>query len=76
MIENNTYVDNCSAINHHFTDSGLFGINVEGQGSHSEELMGTILEELNSLKHDIGDEELSRAKNHLKLSILRSMENQ
>lgn len=76
MIQNNTFVDNCHAINHHFSDSGLFGISVEGQGSHSEELMGAVLEELNALKNNISDEDLHRAKSALKMSILKSMETQ
>lgn len=75
MIENHTFVDNACALNHHFSDSGLFGVNIEGQGSHSEELMGVALDTLNNLKTDIGDEELSRAKNSLKLDVLMSTEN-
>jgi len=50
MMQKNPYVDGASALNHHFTDSGLFGITVEGSGSHSQDLMNLAIEELNSLK--------------------------
>ena len=76
VILNKNYVDLCQGLNHHFSDSGIFGINIEGQGSHSEELMNTAIETLSDLKNPIGDEELSRAKNSLKMGIMRSLETQ
>jgi len=35
MMQRNNFVDSASAINSHFSDSGLFGIQLEGPGSHS-----------------------------------------
>ena len=49
---------------------------IEGSGSHSQDLMYVLLEELNKLKQNISDEELNRAKNILKMNILMAMERQ
>lgn len=35
MMQRHNFVDGASAINTHFSDSGLFGMTVEGPGSHS-----------------------------------------
>jgi predicted Zn-dependent peptidase len=64
-----------SGINSHFTDSGLFGIAVEGAGSHSADLLKVAIEELDNLRRPISDAELSRAKNALKMNFLLAMEN-
>ncbi len=58
----------------HFSDSGLFGISIEGSGSHSQDLLSVGLESLSELKQKVSDEELERAKNILKMQILLSME--
>jgi len=47
LMQKNNFVDGASALNHHFTDSGLFGITIEGSGSHSQDLMNLAIEELN-----------------------------
>jgi predicted Zn-dependent peptidase len=73
-MQKNPYVDGASALNHHFTDSGLFGITIEGSGSHSQDLMNLAIEELNSLKQPIDEVELNRAKNILKMNVLMAME--
>ena len=54
-MQMNDFVDSASAINSHFTDSGLFGMNIEGPGSHSAELMNVMVEELNKLREPIPD---------------------
>lgn len=76
MMQKNDFVDSASCINSHFTDSGLFGMTIEGPGSHSQELMSVLLEEMNRLKEPIPDQELARAKNILKMNVLMSMERQ
>ncbi len=76
LMQRHNFVDGASAVNHHFSDSGLFGLSIEGPGSHSQELYSVLLEELNRLKDRISDEELSRAKNILKMNILMAMERQ
>lgn len=74
MMQRHNFIDGASAINSHFSDSGLFGISVEGPGSHSQELLSVAVEELNRLKEKVSDEELSRSKNILKMNILMAME--
>jgi predicted Zn-dependent peptidase len=76
MMQQNDFVDSASAINSHFTDSGLFGIAVEGPGSHSAELLHVALEELARLREPISDHELIRAKNILKMNVVMAMERQ
>ena len=73
-MQKHNYVDGASAINSHFTDSGLFGMSIEGPGSHSSELMNLLVEELNKLKDPIDEVELNRAKNILKMNVLMAME--
>jgi processing peptidase subunit alpha len=74
LMQKHNFVDSASSLNSHFSDSGLFGMTIEGPGSHSQELMSVLVEELNRLKVKISDEELSRAKNILKMNILMAME--
>jgi processing peptidase subunit alpha len=74
LMQKHNFVEGASAINSHFTDSGLFGMSIEGPGSHSHELMSLLLEELNGLKNPIDEIELNRAKNILKMNVLMAME--
>jgi len=74
MMQRNNFVDSASAINSHFSDSGLFGIQLEGPGSHSQELMGVLIEEMTNLRNPIDDVELNRSKNVLKMNVLMAME--
>lgn len=76
MMQRYNFVEGVSGINTHFSDSGLFGMTIEGPGSHSQDLLAVLLEEFNRLKERIPDEELNRAKNILKMNILMSMERQ
>ena len=75
LVRSSAHVEQAHAINSHFSDSGLFGLNVQGAGSHSADLMGSLLEQLNTLKQSISDEDLQRAKNQLKYNIQAEMEN-
>lgn len=74
LMQRHNFVDGVQGINSHFSDSGLFGISIEGPGSHAQDLYSVALEELNRLKERIPDEELARAKNILKMNILMAME--
>lgn len=74
LVQKNHHVEGASAFNSHFSDSGLFGMTIEGPGAHSSELMSLLTEELNGLKAPIDEVELNRAKNLLKMEILSSME--
>ncbi len=68
------FVDNAAGVNSHFTDSGLWGMTLEGPASHSKDLMYVLLQELHRLREPIPDEELIRAKNILKMNILQTLE--
>ena len=70
------FVDSASSINSHFTDSGLFGINVTGPGAHSADLLYAAMEILHGLRQNISEVELNRAKNILKMQVLMAMERQ
>jgi len=74
LSQQHSFIDRASVINAHFSDSGLFGLTVEGPGSNSTDLMDVLLTELNELKEGVSDEELQRAKNRLKMNILTEME--
>ena len=76
LMQQYDFVDSASAINSHFTDSGLFGMNIEGPGSHSAELMHVLIQEMHRLREPIPDAELARAKNILKMNVLMAMERQ
>lgn len=76
LMQKHNFVDGVCGLNSHFSDSGLFGMTIEGPGSHSQDLLAVMLEEFNRLKERISDEELARAKNILKMNILMSMERQ
>ena len=76
LMQQYDFVDSASCINSHFTDSGLFGINIQGPGSHSADLLNVAVEELAKLKEPIHEMELNRAKNILKMNVLMAMENQ
>ena len=49
-------------------------MSVEGPGSHSADLLGRLIDELNGLKSPIDETELKRAKNIAKMNILMAME--
>lgn len=74
LMQKHSCVDGASALNHHFTDSGLFGMTIEGPGAQSDELMKLLLQELNGLRESIDEVELNRAKNILKMQVLMAME--
>ena len=74
LMQKHNFVDGASALNTHFSDSGLFGMSIEGPGSHSAELMSVLTEEMNNLRNPIDEVELNRAKNILKMNILMAME--
>lgn len=74
LTQEHSFVERAYVTNAHFSDSGLFGLTVEGPGSHSTELMEVLLEELSELRSGISDEELLTAKNRLKMNILSEME--
>lgn len=74
VIRNNAFVDSMSAISSHFSDSGLFGLSISGAGSHSADLLKVALEQLDSLRNNIDEAELARAKNHFLMDFYSNLE--
>jgi len=70
------YITESESINLHFSDSGLFALNFTGYSSHSSHMLNDMIETYNRLRQPIGEEELVRAKNMLKRTILLNMSNQ
>jgi predicted Zn-dependent peptidase len=73
-VKNNGFLDGCDAINSNFTDTGLFGIKVNGAGSHSQDLFQVAMTMLDSMRNPIDEVELARAKNALKMNFLLGTE--
>ena len=73
-VKNNGFLDGCDAINSSFTDTGLFGIKVNGAGSHSQDLFQVAMTMLVSMRNPIDEVELARAKNALKMNFLLGTE--
>lgn len=70
------YITDCESVNLHFTDSGLFGLNFTGQSAYCKQILGDMLDTINDFRKTIPEEELNRAKNMLKRSILLNLESQ
>lgn len=74
LLARHSYIDGASCVNASFSDSGLFGLSIEGAGSHSQDLMGRLTDELNSMKEPISEMELNAAKAAAKMSITKYMD--
>lgn len=60
-----------------YSDTGLFGLQLEGHKSRKNEILQVLLYELKKLRDvKIPEEELLRAKNITKMNILLSLEQQ
>ena len=74
LMQKYASVESAGALNHMFVDSGLFGMSISGPFQSSKDLTFLALQELHRLREPISDEELTRAKNILKMNILQSLE--
>lgn len=74
VMQQNHFVDTASVIASHFTDSGLFGLKLQGPGSHCVDLLSVAVDEISKLRDPISESELRRAKNITKMNILTAME--
>ena len=50
LMQRYNIVDGASALSSHFMDSGIFGMNITGPGSHSPDLMYLLMNEMNKLR--------------------------
>ena len=73
------WVESCIAFNHSYTDSGLFGISASCKPSMTIQMLEVMCKELKNLTLEGGyaalqEEEVSRAKNQLRSSLLMNLE--
>lgn len=73
------WVESCVAFNHSYTDSGLFGISASCLPGRTSSMIDVMCQELRSLTITTGfsrlqDEEVTRAKNQLRSSLLMNLE--
>ena len=74
LMQRHNFIESANSINNHFSDTGLFGLSLNGPGQDAKSLALVALEEMHKLRIKITDEELNRAKNILKINILMAME--
>ncbi|KAI9105307.1 Metalloenzyme, LuxS/M16 peptidase-like protein [Phlyctochytrium arcticum] len=70
------WVESCNMINFSYLDTGLFGIQaaIPPSPESHKHIIPILCDQLLRMTMEIGDEELSRAKNQLKSSLLMSLE--
>ncbi|CCG81088.1 Mitochondrial-processing peptidase subunit alpha [Taphrina deformans PYCC 5710] len=72
------WIESCSAFNHTYADSGLFGIAASARPDASYALAAVVARELALLydtgRKGIGSDEAERAKNQLRSSLLMNLE--
>lgn len=72
------YVENCVSFNHSYSDSGLFGVSIscipQAAPYAAEIIAQTLSNTFANEKLKLSEEEVSRAKNQLKSSLLMNLE--
>lgn len=79
VLNQHGWVESCVAFNHSYTDSGLFGISASCNPMYAPAMLDVLCRELSQLTLDTGfsslqTEEVNRAKNQLKSSLLMNLE--
>ncbi|KAJ3560194.1 hypothetical protein NPX13_g9386 [Xylaria arbuscula] len=79
VLNQHSWVENCMAFNHSYTDSGLFGISALCTPGRTQHMLDVMCQELRALTLDtgfsaLGDVEVQRAKNQLRSSLLMNLE--
>ncbi|SCV05539.1 LANO_0H09714g1_1 [Lachancea nothofagi CBS 11611] len=78
VLNQHFFVENCVAFNHSYTDSGIFGISASCVPQAAPYMAEIIAQQLaNTFSNDklkLTEEEVSRAKNQLKSSLLMNLE--
>jgi processing peptidase subunit alpha len=80
VLNQHYWVESCTAFNHCYTDSGLFGIAASCRPEYANVLLEVVCRELDLVaRQDVGQlgvnkVELNRAKNQLKSSLLMNLE--
>ena len=79
VLNQHGWVESCVSFNHSYTDSGLFGIASSCAPGYVSRMLDVMCRELAALGSNLGgyslhEEEVSRAKNQLKSSLLMNLE--
>ncbi|KAK2755063.1 Mitochondrial-processing peptidase subunit alpha [Arachnomyces sp. PD_36] len=79
VLNQHGWVESCIAFNHSYTDSGLFGIAASCSPAYVTRMLEVMCKELQSLTLDSGFsalqlQEVNRAKNQLRSSLLMNLE--
>ncbi|KAJ2997520.1 hypothetical protein NUW58_g628 [Xylaria curta] len=79
VLNQHSWVENCMAFNHSYTDSGLFGISALCMPGRTQHMLDVMCQELRALTLDtgfsaLGEVEVQRAKNQLRSSLLMNLE--
>jgi len=79
VLNQHGWVESCVAFNHSYTDSGLFGISASCSPTRTAQMLEVMCRELQALTLDSGytslqPQEVNRAKNQLRSSLLMNLE--
>ncbi|KAI0016950.1 putative mitochondrial processing peptidase alpha subunit [Xylariomycetidae sp. FL0641] len=79
VLNQHAWVESCVAFNHSYKDSGLFGISGICMPGRTQQMLDVMCHELRALTLDtgfyaLGTEEVERAKNQLRSSLLMNLE--
>lgn len=79
VLNQHGWVESCTAFNHSYTDSGLFGISASCNPSRVSQMLEVMCKELHALTLEHGfaalkEVEVNRAKNQLRSSLLMNLE--
>jgi processing peptidase subunit alpha len=79
VLNQHGWVESCIAFNHSYTDSGLFGISASCSPTRTPQMLEVMCRELQSLTLESGfsalqTQEVNRAKNQLRSSLLMNLE--
>ncbi|KAJ5161523.1 hypothetical protein N7492_006915 [Penicillium capsulatum] len=79
VLNQHGWVESCIAFNHSYTDSGIFGISASCSPTRTPEMLDVMCRELQSLTLESGwpslqTQEVNRAKNQLRSSLLMNLE--
>ncbi|KOS16904.1 Mitochondrial-processing peptidase subunit alpha [Escovopsis weberi] len=79
VLNQHGWVESCVSFNHSYTDSGLFGISASCLPGYTSAMLDVVCQELRALTLPAGlralqDQEVRRAKNQLRSSLLMNLE--
>lgn len=76
ILRKQYFIQECEAVNSHFTDSGLFGLSFVGSSANCKEILQEMIKIFEAFRNNVTEEDITRAKNMLKRQILLNMAGQ